>query len=347
MQPIPFGQLPDGRTVDLYTLKNGGLACEVITYGGALRSLTVPDRNGTPLDIVLGFDTLAAYQVQDKFMGALIGRYANRIANAVFELDGKQYFLNANDRAHHLHGGPTGFHRQLWTVTDAGPSHLTLSLLSPTGHEGYPGDLLVDVTYRLTEDALELDYRAHAEEADTICCLTNHAYWNLNGHDSGSVMEHEIRLFADYYAPINKSAIPYGDLEAVADTFFDLRLLTPMGRYADEPHRQMVHGGGYDHDFVVRGEAGTLRPAAVAQSQKSGIRMEVLTTTHGIQFYTGNWMDGCPKGKGGAPYKRRCGFCLETQHHPNSPNNPEVESPVLRVGEEYHETTIYRFSVME
>lgn len=339
----PFGVMPDETAVELLTLENGSLSCCVITYGGALQSLTVPDRDGRPTDILLGFDTLEDYLRQDKFLGALVGRYANRIGGACFSLNGKDYPLPANDGKNHLHGGPQGFDKKVWTVEALTENAVTLSLLSRDGEEGYPGNLTVRVTYTLTADALEIDYRAVCD-ADTLCNLTNHAYFNLSGHDSGPVEEQVIQIFASSYTPAAAGSIPTGELAPVEGTPMDLRRELPIGERIGEEFGQLKLAGGYDHNWVLDGPAGELRPAARAISPRTGIVMEALTTMPGVQFYTGNYLDGCPRGKGGAPYANRWGFCLETQFFPDSPHHPAFPSAILRAGEVYAQKTVYRFS---
>lgn len=338
----PFGTLPDGRQVELITLRKGKLTCELLTYGGALRSLTVPDRAGREVDVLLGLPTLEDYLVQDKFLGALIGRYANRIGGSRFVLNGKEYPLRANDGKNHLHGGPVGFDKQVWTVAEGETDFVTLTLHSPDGQEGYPGDLDVSVTYRLTEDGITLDYRARSS-ADTLCNLTNHAYFNLSGHQSGPVTGQGIQIYAQSYTPTDAGSIPTGEIAPVEGTPMDLRFGRAIGERVDEDFDQLTMAGGYDHNYVVDGPAGVLRPAARAWSQDTGITMEVLTTQPGIQFYSGNYLDGCPAGKGGAPYAKRWAFCLETQVFPDAPNQPQFPSALQAKGEEYHHTTVYRF----
>ncbi len=335
--------MPDGTQVDKLTLRGGTMSCEIITYGGAVRSLMVPDRDGNPVDVVLGFDTLDDYRAQDKYIGALVGRYANRIGGAKFTLNGVEYPLAANNGENALHGGLAGFDKQVWTVEAQTDNSVTLSLTSPDGQEGYPGTLKVRVTYTLGCGALSIDYRA-VSDRDTVCNLTNHCYFNLSGHDSGSVESQDIRLNASRYTPIVPGSIPTGEIAPVDGTFMDLRHVQPIGACIDEDFDQLAMAGGWDHNWVIDGWDGKLRPAAWAWSPDTCIVMETFTTMPGVQFYAGNYLDGCPAGKGGAPYGKRCGFCLETQFFPDTPNWPEFPSCVLRAGEEYHSTTIYRFS---
>ena len=343
-----FGRMPDGIQVDKLTLRDGAFSCEIITYGGAVRSLVVPDRDGNPVDVALGFDTLEDYRNQDKYIGALVGRYANRVGGARFTLNGVEYKLAANDGKNSLHGGNVGFDKQVWTVEGLTDNSATLSLTSPDMQEGYPGTLKVEVTYTLADGALRIDYRAESDK-DTVCNLTNHSYFNLSGHDTGSVESQDIKLFASRYTPTVPGSIPTGEIAPVDGTFMDLRHTQPIGACIDEDFDQLTMAGGYDHNWVIDGCDGTgcqdtPRQAAWAWSPDTCIVMECFTTMPGVQFYAGNFLDGCPAGKGGAPYGKRHGFCLETQFYPDSPNQPEFPSCVLRAGEEYRGTTVYRFS---
>lgn len=343
--PIPFGVMPDGTAVQLYTLRGGALSCNVITFGGSLQSLRVPDRTGTPVDVLLGFDTLEPYLTHGKSLGALVGRYANRIGGARFTLNGKTYSLAANNNGvNHLHGGLVGYNKRVWTAEAATDSSLTLSLFSPDGEEGYPGDLTVRVTYTLTEEGLTIAYRAECG-GDTVCNLTNHAYFNLSGHGSGPVLDQSIQLLADRYTPTDPLSIPTGEIASVEGTPMDLRQPAPIGARIGEDFPQLLQAGGYDHNWIPNGEPGTLRPIARAFSPVTGISMEVLSTLPGVQFYTGNYLKGCPAGKGGAPYDNRWGFCLETQFYPDSPNHGNFPSCVLRPGEVFDHTAAFRFSV--
>ncbi len=344
MKKTPFGVMPDGTQVDQYTLAAGKLSCDILTYGGTLRALRAPDRSGETVDVLLGFDRLESYldPANDKFLGALVGRYANRIGAAGFELDGVYYPLAANNGPNHLHGGTVGFDKRVWTAEEAGDDFLTLSLVSPDGEEGYPGALSVRVTYRLEEDGLSIGYEA-VSDRPTLCNLTNHAYFNLSGHGSGPVLDQQVQIFADRYTPTDAGSIPTGELAPVEGTPMDLRRLTAIGAHIGDAFPQLTMAGGYDHNWVLDGQAGTLRPAARAYSPETGIALEVLTTSPGVQFYTGNYLDGCPAGKGGAPYANRWGFCLETQLFPDSPHHPDFPSPVLRPAETFRHTTVYRF----
>ena len=342
---LPFGTMPDGTPVEELILQNGALSCHILTYGGTLRALTVPDKDGKPVDVLLGMDSLEDYLRQDKFYGALVGRFANRIGKAKFTLGGTAYQLAANDGENHLHGGPQGFDKQVWTVESFTGTALTLSLISPDGQEGYPGTLTVTVTYTLGERGLSIDYLAHSDK-DTLCNLTNHAYFNLAGHASGTVTDQYMQLFASHYTPTAVGSIPTGEIASVEGTPFDLRDGAPIGQRIDEPSEQLTMAGGYDHNWVIDGDAGTLRRAARAWSEKSGIAMECWTDQPGVQFYAGNYLDGKLTGKGGASYPKRSGFCLETQVFPDAPNHDNFPSAVLSAHAEYRTRTEYRFSTL-
>lgn len=345
-EKVLFGAMPDGTAVEQYTLKAGKLECDILTYGGALRSLRVPDRDGNTVDVLLGFDTLEDYQKQDKYIGALIGRYANRIGGSRFALDGVEYHLAANDGANHLHGGPAGFDKQVWSVERAARQSLTLSLFSPDGQENYPGNLTVRVVYTLEQSGLTIDYQAQSDR-DTLCNLTNHAYFNLGGHASGPVSAQEIRIFADRYTPTDAGSIPTGEIAPVDGTPMDLRQSTAMGAHWDDAFQQLEFAGGYDHNWAINGRYGFLHPAAQVRCPENGVAMEVLTTLPGIQFYSGNYLDGCPAGKGGAPYAKRWGFCLETQLFPDAPNHENFQSARLPAGVCFRHKTVYQFGVWE
>lgn len=324
-------------------LENGGLSCEILTYGGALRCLNVPGRNGRSVDVVLGFDSLEDYMEQTGFLGALIGRFGNRIGNAEFKLDGKRYELFKNDGANHLHGGRRGFDKRIWKIEARDDTKLALSLVSEDGEEGYPGRLEVYVLYELKEDALEISYRAFSD-ADTLCNLTNHAYFNLSGHDSGTVEKQLIKINASHYTPTDAGLIPTGEIADVTGTPMDLRELVVIGERADLDFEALRFGGGFDHNYAIDGADGTLRLAAVAESRETGIVLETWTTLPGVQFYSGNGMAGLPKGKNGAPYDRRWGFCLETQVYPDAPHHANFPSALLKKGAEYRTKTVYRFA---
>lgn len=343
-----LGETSDGHPVVMFTLENAnGVAAQIMTYGGTLVSLTAPDRDGKLDDIALGFDALADYRRSKEYFGALIGRYANRVAGARFALDGAEHRLAANDGGNHLHGGLAGFDKVVWhatpRATPSGPA-LELSYFSRDGEEGYPGNLSVEVSYTLTHhDELALEYRATADRA-TVVNLTNHTYWNLAGHGAGSILDHRLTLEAEHFVPVRAGLIPTGELRPVDGTPFDFRSATPIGARIERDDEQLRLGLGYDHSFAVTGRAGELRPAARVFEPTTGRILEVATTEPAIQFYSGNFLDGV-RGKGGATYRRRGGFCLETQHHPDSPNQPSFPSTVLRPGARYETTTLLRFRV--
>lgn len=336
-----FGAARDGRAVDEIILDNGTLRCSLLTYGAALRGLAVPGAAG-PVDVALGFDSVESYETQDKFMGAVVGRYANRIAEGRFTLEGQAYVLACNDGKNHLHGGPGGFFSKVWRAEPCGEHGVTFSCESEDMEEGYPGRLCVSVTYRLESGALRLSYWASADKT-TICNLTNHTYFNLNGHDAGGAMEQLLTLCAGRYTPVGPGSIPTGEIAPVEGTPMDFRTPTAIGVRIDQPFRQLELCSGYDHNWVVDGEAGLLRPAAVLESTRTGVRMEVETTLPGIQFYAGNYMAGCPAGKGGANYDRRDAVCLETQFFPDTPNQPAFPQCLLQPGEVWEHETVFRF----
>jgi len=346
----PFGKTREGVPVDLYTLTNSnGMAATITNYGGIVVSLLVPDRQGRPADVVLGFQSLDGYLAGHPYFGAIVGRYANRIAGGRFTLDGKQYVLARNNQQNHLHGGLKGFDKAVWKakglLDDHGPG-LVLEYLSPDGEEGYPGNLSVTVTYVLTEEGeLRIDYRATTDKPTPVN-LTNHSYFNLRGQGEGDIVEHVIMINADRFTPVDASLIPVGQLQSVEGTPLDFRTPTPIGARIDADHQQLRFGRGYDHNFVLNKQrARDLSLAARVYEPQSGRVMEVWTTEPGVQFYTGNFLDGTLVGKGNKAYGRRYGFCLETQHFPDSPNKPQFPSTILRPGQQYRSTTVYRFSV--
>ncbi len=340
-----FGRMPDGAPVEQIALRSGALTCQIITYGGAVRSLTVPTRDGSPVDVALGFDTLEDYRAQDKYMGALVGRYANRIGGARFTLNGVEYPLYANDGPNSLHGGKVGFDKQVWTVEALTDNSVTLSLVSPDGEEGYPGTLSVQVTYTLRGGALSIQYRAVCDR-DTVFNPTNHTYFNLSGHNSGSVEGQYIKLSASHYTPAAPGSIPTGEIAPVGGTPMDLRAAQPIGAHIGDPFEQLSLAAGYDHNWVLAYNRST-KKFARAWSPDTGIAMDVSTDLPGVQFYTGNFIQGCPSGKGGAVYGNRHGFCLETQFFPDTPNNPGFPSCVLRAGEQFSSKTSYVFSISD
>ena len=341
---VVFGKMPDGTLVDMYTLKSDTASCKIITYGGALHSFTIADKNGTPVDVLLGFDNIEDYMTQDAYIGALIGRYANRIGKSQFELNGQDYPLFANDGQNHLHGGKTGFDKQIWQVKQYDESKIVLALSSEDMQEGYPGKLDVTVTYSLEGRQLSIDYSAVCDK-DTICNLTNHAYFNLSGHNSGTIEDNYIQINADFYTPTDSESITTGEIAAVDNTPMDLRIPLQIGKYADSSFEQLKLAGGYDHNWIVKGNAGTPRLAATAKSETSGITLKTYTTQPGIQFYSGNYLGNTPCGKGGAVYKKRSGFCLETQCYPDTVHHKNFPSAILKAGEVYSHKTVYSFEI--
>jgi aldose 1-epimerase len=348
LEKQPFGKTADGQEVDLYKLTNkNGVEASIMNYGGVVVSLKAPDRSGKLDDVVLGFDTLDGYLKPNPYFGALIGRYGNRIAKGKFKLDGVEYTLAKNNGENALHGGLKGFDKVVWKARDVSTSEapaLELTYLSKDGEEGYPGNLSVTVVYSLNDkNELKIDYSATTDK-DTVVNLTNHSYFNLAGQGEGDILGHLLMLNADKFTPIDAGLIPTGELRSVAGTPFDFRQPTAIGARINQKDEQLVRGKGYDHNFVLNGTAGTMRLAARVLEPKSGRVLEVETVEPGIQFYSGNFLDGTITGKGGKVYQQRYGFCLETQHFPDSPNKPSFPSTVLKPGERYHTTTIYRFT---
>jgi aldose 1-epimerase len=345
-----FGKTPDGQPVDLYVLTNkSGAEASITNYGGALVALKMPDRNGKLADIVLGYDNVDGYVADKSYFGALVGRYGNRIGHAQFVLDGKTYTLAKNNGENSLHGGIKGFNKALWaakTLSSKDGRSLELSYLSKDGEEGFPGNLKVTVIYTLTDaNALKIEYSATTDKK-TILNLTNHAYFNLAGQGSGDILGHLLMINADQFTPVDSGLIPTGELRAVAGTPFDFRKPIAIGARIDQADEQLKLGGGYDHNFVLlRGAYVEESPAARVVEPTSGRVMEVWTTEPGIQFYTGNFLDGKTAGKGGATYPKRNALCLETQHFPDSPNQPKFPSVALNAGEHYRTVTTYKFSV--
>jgi aldose 1-epimerase len=337
-----FGTLPDGTPIHTITLKSEMISCQVITFGAALQALFVPDREGTPTDIVLGYDSAGQYLSEKGYFGATVGRVANRIAYGNFELNGIQYTLPINNGNHHLHGGVPGLSHRVWDIDAVTDNSVTLSITATDGEQGYPGNLKVTATYTLDGNRLILRHTAVCD-ADTLCSLTNHSYFNLSGHDSGSAMDQKLRLFSEEFTPSDPEAIPYGRIEPVAGTPMDFSELHPIGLHIAEDYPQLVQGKGYDHNYVVSGQIGVLRPAALAVSDVTGIAMAVDTTMPGVQLYTANYVPENLKGKGGSLYGPRHGFCLETQYYPDAIHHPNFPSPLLKAGSMYRHETSFRF----
>ncbi|SFU83527.1 aldose epimerase family protein [Pseudoduganella namucuonensis] len=342
----PFGATPDGVAVSLYTLTNAaGMTVKITNYGGIVTELHVPDRDGRLADVTHGFDSVEPYCGDVPYFGALIGRYGNRIAGGRFELDGETVQLDVNNGANHLHGGALGFHKRVWSArpsVGADAACLTLAYLSKDGEQGYPGNLQVEVVYELNNaNELRVRYRATTDKP-TLCNLTQHAYFNLAGE--GDILGHELKIYADRYTPIDAASIPLGELSEVAGTPFDFRNKRKIGERIDADDQQLRNGLGYDHNWVLNKPApGLLALAAKLRDPASGRVMELYTREPGLQFYSGNFLDGTLKGKGRG-YGHRSGLCLEPQHYPDSPNNPSWPSTVLRPGETYSTESLYRFS---
>lgn len=332
-----FGTLADGRTVDIYELKNShGTIVKIITYGARVNSWIF---NG--VDIVLGYDNIAAYEKDSAYIGAIVGRCANRIANACFELNGKTYQIDKNDAGkNHLHGGSNSLERKIWTA-DISKNGLELKSECLDGENGYPGNLKITVIYNLTDDdALEIEYFAKSDQ-DTLCNLTNHSYFNLDGFGFGDVLKQKIQIFADSYTWANAESIPDGRILSVENTPMDLRNLTEIGAHIDDDFDQLNFGHGYDHNFCV-GELGKMKKVAHAENSAGTTSLDVFTTQPGLQFYAGNFLDGNPTGKNGIEITRRCGFALESQFYPNAINLPNFDQPILKANETYHSKTIYK-----
>jgi aldose 1-epimerase len=344
----PFGTLPDGRAVEQYVLTNAnGMQASITTYGGIVTSLTAPDLRGDFADIVLGFDHLDGYIAEHPYFGAIVGRYGNRIARAAFTLDGQTYLLNKNNNENHLHGGVVGFDRALWHAhprsTPSGPQ-LRLAHVSADGDEGFPGQLDVEVTYTLADtNELRIDYRATTDRP-THVNLTNHSYFNLAGHGRGDIHGHEVLINADRFTPVDDGLIPTGEQRKVDGTPMDFREPVAIGERIDDEDEQIGFGGGYDHNFVLNSAETELTFAAKVFEPISGRILGVFTSEPGVQLYTGNFLDGTLRGKGGAAYRKRSGLCLETQHFPDSPNKPDFPTTVLRPGDVYTTTTVYRLA---
>jgi aldose 1-epimerase len=343
----PFGTTADGARVEIFTLTNThGIEVRVMTYGATIVSIRVPDKDGRLDDVITGFDTLDDYVARSRFFGATVGRYANRIANARFTLDGRTYELAANNGKNHLHGGRKGFDKVVWTGTSFerdGNVGVSMSHVSPDGDEGYPGTLSATVTFTLTRDhELRIDYSATTDKA-TLVNLTNHSYFNLAGDGRGDILQHLLTVDADSYTPVDETLIPSGEIASVSGTPFDFRTATTIGARIDADDEQIRRGKGYDHNFVLRTGAGVLHHAARLADPSSGRTLDVATTEPGMQLYTGNNLDGSGGGKGGHVYGRRTSLCLETQHFPDSPNKPHFPSTRLEPGQRYQHTTLYKF----
>ena len=346
-----FGKTTEGQAVEIYTLRNAnGAEADIMTYGGIVQKLTMPDKNGKFADVVLGFDDLPGYIDKSPYFGALIGRYGNRIGGARFTLEGKTYTLATNNGPNSLHGGLKGFDKVVWTArpmqTSQGPA-LILTYASLDGEEGFPGNLMVTATYTLTDDnALKLECTA-VTDRPTVVNLTHHSYFNLSGQGNGDILGHIVYINADQTTPVDAGLIPTGEFKSVAGTPFDFRNPTAIGARINEPDVVLQYGPGYDHNWVISKPPGQLGLQARVAEPTTGRVMEVWSDEPGLQFYAGNFLDGSIIGKGGVTYQARTGFCMEPQHYPDSPNKANFPSVVLKPGQTFHNTIIYKFSVKQ
>ncbi|MBC7474530.1 MAG: galactose mutarotase [Candidatus Sericytochromatia bacterium] len=347
-EDISFGKLANGQEAFLYTLKNNkNTEIKITNYGGIVTSIILPDKKGNISDIVLGFDNLQEYVKNSPYFGSIVGRYGNRIAKGVFHLNGKTYKLATNNGVNHLHGGKVGFDKVIWNAKKFESKEgkgLELNYTSKDGEEGYPGNLKINVKYVLTDNnELKIYYQANTDKT-TIINPTNHSYFNLFG--SGDILSNKLMINANYYTPIDSVSITTGKLEKVAGTPFDFRKPKYIGKNINDKNTQLSYGKGYDHNFVLNGKIGKLKLAATVTESKSGRKMEMYTTEPGLQFYSGNFLDGSFKGKNEQVYKNRYGFCLEAQHYPDSPNKPSFPTTVLKPNQTYKQLTIYKFGLM-
>jgi len=344
-----FGKTTGGEQIDIYTLSNKkGMEVAITNFGATVVTLKVPDRAGKATDIVLGYDTLDGYEKGTSYFGATVGRYGNRIAGGKFSIDGKTYTLPKNNGENTLHGGIVGFNKKVWKareIASKGGESLEMTYLSADGEEGFPGNLSTKVVFTLPADRneLKIDYTATTDK-DTVLNLTNHSYFNLAGEGNGDILDHVMTLRAKQFTPVDKGLIPTGELKNVAGTPMEFNNATAIGKRINESDEQLVFGKGYDHNWVLTRAGGSeLSLAAEAYDPKSGRKLEVLTTEPGVQFYSGNFLDGA-KGKGNKPYPQRAAFCLETQHFPDSPNHPNFPSTLLKPNAGFHSQTVFRFS---
>lgn len=346
----PFGTLPDNTSIDQFTLTNkNGMQVKITNFGGIVTSIQVPDKNGVLGEVNLGFGNLEDYLQEQPYFGAIIGRYGNRIANGQFTLNGKLYKLATNNGGNHLHGGNKGFGKVVWNakmVEKRNIPSLILTYLSKDGEEGYPGNLNCTVTYTLTNrNELRIDYQAITDKS-TVVNLTNHCYFNLKDGGQTDCLDHELRIFADHFTPIDKTSIPTGEIKSVKRTPFNFLKAKKIGERINRNNSQLKIGNGYDHNYVLK-EGANLKKAAKVIERESGRVLAVFTTEPGMQLYTANWLDGSLKGHDSRTYQKRCAFCLETQHFPDAPNQSSFPSTVLEAGEVFDSTTIYRFSILK
>jgi aldose 1-epimerase len=340
-----FGKLNNGKEVYMYTLKNkNGMTADITNYGATVVSLFAPDKNGKFADVILGYDSLQSYEDGTSYFGAIVGRYGNRIGKGKFTLEGKGYQLTINNGENHLHGGTIGFNKKLWSTDLYNGHSLKMTLVSPDGDQGYPGTLTLNVTYSLTDNnELKIDYSATTDKP-TILNPTNHCYFNLTGNPENTILNHVLMINADDYTPIDSEFITTGEIAKVAGTPMDFRSPTPIGERINDNFVQLKNGKGYDHNWVLNDYNGKVSKAATVYDPSSGRELQVLTDQPGIQFYSGNFLDGTEIGKGGIHYQHRTAICLETQHFPDSPNKKNFPSVELKPDEKFSSTTIYRFT---
>jgi aldose 1-epimerase len=345
-----FGKLSDGKAVEVYTVKNADIELKLTNYGARIVSLMTKDKNGKMGDIVLGYNSVDGYLAEAKadkktYFGAIVGRYGNRIRGGKFSIDGHAYQIPPNNNGNALHGGPHGFDEKLWTAKQI-PNGVEMSLVSPDGDMGFPGTLTVHVRYTLVDDAVHINYTATTDKP-TVTNITNHSYFNLSGDGQGDILGEVLMLNANGYTPVDAGLIPVGGVQPVAGTPFDFTKPTVIGQRINDANEQLKLGGGYDHNWVLNGKNGVMKLAAKVEDPKSGRVLTVSTTQPGVQFYSGNFLDGTYTGKAGVKYAKRNGFCLETQHYPDSPNQPAFPTTLLKPGETLHTETIFAFSVQK
>ena len=342
----PFGKMPDGTAVDIYTLKSDAVEARITTYGARIVSIKTADRNGKMGDVVLGYDTLAEYLADKKtYFGAIVGRYGNRIAHGQFTIEGKTYHIPKNNGENSLHGGTVGFDQLVWKAREVAEG-IEMTLVSPDDDQGFPGTLTVHVRYSLHHNALRIDYSMTTDKA-TVVNLTNHAYFNLGGIGSGTILNEEMMIAAEKYTPVDAGLIPTGVLAPLDGTPFDFRKPTVIGARIHDNNEQLKIAGGYDHNWVLRGSNGEIKTAAKVHDPATGRVLTVTTTEPGVQFYSGNFLDGSFKGPGGVVYSKNTGLCLETQHFPDSPNHPSFPTTLLKPGETRHSMTTFTFTTQK
>jgi aldose 1-epimerase len=343
-----FGKLPSGTATEVYTLKSDDVEVQITNYGARIVSLKTKDRAGKMGDVVLGYKSVDGYVAEGTaktFFGAIVGRYGNRIRNGKFTIDGHEYQIPQNDHGNALHGGPHGFDEQVWPAKEF-PSGVEMTLVSKDGDMGFPGTLTLHVRYTLAGGSLHIEYSATTDKA-TVVNVTNHAYFNLSGEASGPILSEVMQINADEYTPVDAGLIPVGGPKPVAGTPFDFNKPTEIGARIKDANEQLKLAGGYDHNWILRGKLGAMKEAAKVYDPKSGRVLTVSTTEPGVQFYSGNFVDGSYKGISGVAYQKYAGLCLETQHYPDSPNQPEFPSTVLKPGETMHSSTVFAFSVQK